>query len=102
MSEKIERLEKAIKDLHGFRSTHLQSVPIEATLQDDTVWKGVVEVFQLHHHPRAGFAYAWAYKDDGKEHYVAVVGVPPVNLPIDAVRAYIAAESTAAKVLIQK
>jgi hypothetical protein len=91
MSE-IESLEKAIKDLHGFRSTHLQSVPVEETFQGKTVWKGVVEVFQVHHHQRAGFAFAWSYKDDdGKEHYVAVLGVPPVNLPVDAVRAYIGA-----------
>jgi hypothetical protein len=98
----IERLEKVIKDLHGFKSTHLQSVPIEETFQGETVWKGIVELFQLHHHPRAGFAYAWAYKDDGKEHYVAVLGVPPVNSPIDAVRAYIAAETTGAKDLFRK
>jgi hypothetical protein len=98
----IERLEKAIKDLHGFRSTHLQSLPIEETFQGETVWKGIVEVFQLHHHPRAGFAYAWAYKDDGTEHYVAVLGVPPVNAAINAVRAYIAAGTTGVKDLIQR
>src|SRR6185295_4618779 len=52
---KIERLGRAIKDLHGFSSTHVQSVPIHETFKGKTVWEGVVEVFQIHHHKRAGF-----------------------------------------------
>jgi hypothetical protein len=92
---KIERLARAIKDLHGFSSTHVQSVPIHETFKGKTVWEGVVEVFQIHHHKRAGFAYAWSYRDDdGKEHHVAVLGIPPVNSPQDAVRAYVASQVT--------
>jgi hypothetical protein len=59
----------------------------------ETVWTGIVEVFEVHH-PKAKYAYAWSYKDDNeKSHYVAVLGVPPVNSAEDAVRAYIVAQA---------
>ena len=90
----IERLQKAIKDLHGCDSTHAASVPVHETFQGKTAWEGVVEVFLMVGHPLASRAYAWSYKtDDGETRYVAILGVPPVNSALDAVRAYIAAEA---------
>jgi hypothetical protein len=90
----VERLQKAILDLHGLKSTHVQSVPVHETLEGKAIWSGTVEVFQVQGHDRARFAYAWNYEDDsGKRHYVAVLGVPPVNSASDAVRAYIVSES---------
>ena len=89
----IERLEKAIRDLHGCNSKHIRSVPIHETFQGQTVWQGAVEVFELESHLQAKIAYAWAYKGaDGKTHYVAVLGVPPINSPDDAVKAYVVAD----------
>ncbi|MBI3001948.1 MAG: hypothetical protein HYY46_26345 [Deltaproteobacteria bacterium] len=90
----IERLEKAILDLHGCKGKHARSVPIHETFEGQTVWQGVVEVFNLENHPQAKIAYAWSYKgDDAKTHYVAVLGVPPVNSAEDAVRSYVVSES---------
>jgi hypothetical protein len=41
----------------------------------------------------ATLAYAWAHETDaGGRRYVAVLGVPPINNAVDAVRASIAAE----------
>lgn len=89
----LERLGKAILDLHGCKSKHVESVPIHETFEGKTVWQGIVEVFVLHEHPKAELAYAWSYKDDsGKPHYVAVLGVPPVNSANDAVKAYVVAD----------
>ena len=54
-------------------------------------WEGAVEVFAVTGHLRATTAYAWSFENDaGNREYVAVLGVPPVNSPLDAVRAWIA------------
>ena len=92
MSER-ERLRRTIRDLHGVESTHLRSEPVHETLQGETVWEGIVEVFRLKNHPKALFAYAWSHEtDEGGRRYVAVLGVSPVKSAQDAVRASIAAE----------
>ena len=89
----IHRLQKVIRDLHGIESSHLRSEPVHETFQGQTVWEGVVEVFALKDHPKAGLAYAWSHETDpGGLRHVAVLGVPPVNSAQDAVRAVIAAE----------
>lgn len=90
----IERLQKAIKDLHDCDSEHIESVPVREVFQGQTAWEGTVEVFRLLDHPTGKQAYAWSYKtDQGKRQYVAVLGMPPVNSPVDAVRAYIVAQA---------
>ena len=88
-----ERLRRAIRDLHGVESTYLRSERVHETFQGETVWEGVVEVFALKGHPKAGLAYGWAQEtDEGGRRYVAVLGVPPISSAQDAVRASIAAE----------
>ena len=49
----IERLRKAVRDLHGVDSTHLRSEPVHETFRGQTVWEAVVEVFALKEHPKA-------------------------------------------------
>lgn len=88
----IDRLRRVIRNLHGVDSSHLRSVPVHETVDGQTVWKGVVEVFSLKGHPKAGLAYAWSDPtDDGGRSYMAVLGVPPIKTAADAVRAVIVA-----------
>jgi hypothetical protein len=90
----IQKLKKAIRDLHGCESTHDASIAVNETFPSTTVWQGAVEVFTLLNHPTAKIAYAWGYnKDHGKMRYVVVLGIPPVNSAQDAVKAFIGAES---------
>jgi len=94
MSE-LDRLERAIRDLYDVRVTHLRSERLTERFQGKIVWKGVVEVFIVHEHPRAGLAFAWAHKTGGGgKRYVAVLGIPPVLSAADAVRASIAQHRT--------
>jgi hypothetical protein len=89
----IEQLQKIIKDLHGCDSRHLGSIRVIETFQGRDPWEGIVEVFFLIHYPQAKEAYAWSYKgDNGEVEYVAILGIPPVESPSDAVRTHIAAE----------
>jgi hypothetical protein len=92
----IEALQDAIHRLHGCKASHLKSVPVNEQFKGQTVWQGVVEVFELENHPKAKICYAWGHHTDTKDtksRYVAVLGIPPVNSPIDAVRASIVSDS---------
>ena len=90
----IEELRDVIRRLHGVESSHLESVPIKETFEGKTVWEGIVEVFELHGHPKAPKAYAWAYETDNpkKPRHVTVLHMGPVVSPLLAVRAAIVKE----------
>jgi hypothetical protein len=91
----IEELREVIRRLHGVDATHSKSVPVKETFQGKTVWEGIVEVFQLHDHPKAEKIYAWMHDTDNPEHprrHVTVLHIHPVTSPILAVRASIVQE----------
>jgi hypothetical protein len=89
----IQRLRRTILDLHGVDSSHFRSEPVHERVDGQTVWKGVVEVFALKGHPKAGFAYAWGQDtDDGGRRYIAVLGIGPIKSARDAVCASIVAD----------
>ena len=86
----IERLQKAIKDLHGLDSDHAGSVAVHEEFEGKTVWQGVVEVFKIRGPAKAKNSYAWKYEtDNGESRFIAVLELPPIQSPQDAVRAYI-------------
>jgi hypothetical protein len=89
----IEELQDMIRRLHGVESKHVESVPVKETFQGKTVWEGVVEVFELHDHPKAARAYAWSHGTDGKKRkHVTVLHVGSITSAAAAVRAVIVQE----------
>ncbi len=50
---------QAIMDLHGCDSTWVEAVPVARKLPDESIWEGVVQVFDLSGHPEATRCYAW-------------------------------------------
>jgi hypothetical protein len=88
----IEELKETIRRLHGVESRHIESIPVKETFRGETVWEGVVEVFELIGHPRAQRLYAWTYKADGKERHITVLHMDKVTSPLLAVRAAIVQE----------
>lgn len=90
----IDQLEKAILSLHGCKSKWIKSVYVKEVFQDQTVWEGVVGVFDLLNHPTAKRCYAWSHlvNDSGRRKFVAVLHQGPVNSAEKAVRAAIASE----------
>ena len=63
----------------------------KVTFEGDTVWEGVVEVFDLIDHPTAKRCYAWSHAIDGstKRKFIAVLHQGPVDSPRNAVKAAI-------------
>lgn len=86
---------EAIRGLHDCEAVWLEAVPVKETFQGETVWEGVVQVFDLIGHPTVSRCYAWSYVSDektGKRKFFAVLHQGPVDCPLNAVRAAIVAE----------
>jgi hypothetical protein len=91
----LEELQQVIHRLHGVHSTHVKSVPVTETFNGQTVWDGIVEVFELHGHPKATHAYAWSHNTDDPaqpKRSVTVLKIPPATSPETAVRVAIMQE----------
>ena len=93
MTDYIAKLQSVIRHLHGCESVHVSTTPIREFFQGQLIWDGEVETFTIKDHAKASTCYAWAYQgDDGKNHYTAVLRIPPVDSPQSAVKAAIAAQ----------
>jgi hypothetical protein len=91
----IDELREVIRHLHGTDSTYVESVPVKEEFQGRTVWEGVVEVFDLHGHPKAEKVYAWSHDTDDPKApkcHVTVLHTNDVASPVLAVRAFIIQE----------
>jgi hypothetical protein len=88
------QLGAAIEFQHGGRATFIRSVPVKEMHTGQTVWEGIVHVFDLEGHPKATRAYAWSSPIEGstKRRFFAVLHIPPIVSPLDAVQAAIVAE----------
>jgi len=72
---------------------HLHTQPVRLIMDGSTKWNGKVEVYQLKGHPQARLAFGWGYMSKGKVTYVTVMGVPPLETPLAAVKAFVASNS---------
>jgi len=87
----IEGLAKAILDLHGCNATWIKSVPVKEIFEGETVWEGVVQVFDLIDHPKATRCYAWSHELEGskKRRFFAVLHQGKIDSAKAAVKAAI-------------
>jgi len=91
----LDELRDVIRRLHGAESTHVESVPVKETFRGQTVWDGVVEVFDLHGHPTVSRVYAWAHDTDdpnAPRRHVTVLHSHPIESARQAVQAAIVQE----------
>lgn len=96
----IGELTAAIYELHGARATHRESVPIKEVWKGETIWDGVVEVFDLHDHPKTDTAYAWSHETDDPDkpkRHVTVLHMHPALSPLAAVKVAIVQEYRSAR-----
>jgi hypothetical protein len=95
----IDQLKEAVERQHSCVAHLGQSVPVRERHGDAMVWEGLVHVFDLTGHPKATRAYAWSSPIEGsdKRRFFAVLHLPPVTSPVEAVRAAIVAEQRSTK-----
>jgi hypothetical protein len=89
MAGSLQDLSRAVEAMHGAKATHRGEFLVHEMIDGKTVWKGNVDTFALEGHARATKASAWAWDDDGEVRYIAVLNVPPINSPREAVQAAI-------------
>jgi hypothetical protein len=88
----IEELKEAIRHLYHAEPTYVETVPVKEVFQDQVVWDGEVEVFDLTDSQEASRVYAWAHDTDIADEprrTVTILHIPPVTSPETAVRAAI-------------
>jgi len=91
-----EELARHVQAMHGAPAKFIEAVEVHEKMPDGktTVWEGAVKVFALTGHPSgATRAYAWSYETTGgKRRFHAVLGLPPVDGPVMAVKTAMYAE----------
>ena len=88
----IAELTEAIRHLYHVEAVYVETVPVKEVFQDQVVWEGEVEVFDIPESPEADRIYAWAHDTDRADkprRTVTVLHVPPVTSRELAVRASI-------------
>ncbi len=89
MSEYLQNLKEAVTAIHGCDCVHSGTSRVVEFWEGQKVFDGEVETFALSGHALASEAFAWAFDNGTEPQYVAVLKVPPINDPSDAVRAAI-------------
>lgn len=90
-----EELKEVIRKLHGVEATYRESVAVKEVFNGQTIWDGMVEVFDLHGHPTAERVYAWSHETDDPadpKRHVTVLHGGKITSALDAVRAAIVQE----------
>jgi hypothetical protein len=92
--ENPAQLKKAVEQMHHCTANLARTVPVSESFEGKPVWEGVVHVFEITGHPKASVAYAWSspVKGSSKRRFFTILGLPPVNSAVDAVRAAIVHE----------
>lgn len=90
----IDDLRRAVEGSHACHDSHRETVQVREDFKGQTVWDGVIHVFDLEGHPKAQLAYAWSSPVEGSDRrkFYAVLHIPPVDSPEAAIRAAIVAD----------
>jgi len=86
----LQTLTEAVTALHGCDCSHSCTSHVIEFYEGQKVFEGDIETFTLSGHPKAREAFAWGYHNGTEPQYVAVLKIPPIVDPSDAVRAAIA------------
>ena len=89
--DNIRQIIQLVNELHGCLSRCRESAQVKEEFEGQTVWEGVVHVFDLTGHPEADKCYAWSSPIEGSEKrkFYAALHIPPVDSPLKPVRASI-------------
>jgi hypothetical protein len=87
----VDDLRQAVEGLHTCRASLREVKAVKEEFQGQTVWEGIVHVFDIEDCPTAKACFAWSSPIEGTERrkFYAVLQVSPINTPNDAVRASI-------------
>jgi hypothetical protein len=92
----LGEMRKAVERLHTGGARLIRSVQISESFDGKSVREGVVHIFELQGHPTASRAYAWSSPIEGRteRQFFAVLNIPPITTPVEAVRATVMGKAT--------
>jgi hypothetical protein len=95
-----EDLKQAVERLHHCQASFLEDVAVLEKFGEQTVWQGVVSVFDIKGNPQADKCYSWSSPIEGstKRRFYAVLHIPPIDSPEKAVRAAIVKDFKVGKI----
>jgi hypothetical protein len=96
LNETLQKIQRAVEKTVGGSVSHVESRPVVETFNGNVIWRGLVEVFTVANPPPEK-AYGWIVAAQDGPDYVAVLGTPPINAPLDAVRAWIVSDAKGKK-----
>ncbi len=81
----------AIEQRAKCTAKYLQTQPVKLSIDGVIQWHGNVEIFRLEGHAEAHLAFGWWFVNkQSKTEYITVMGVPPLDTPLSAVKAFVA------------
>ena len=87
----LNLLQGAVESRHQCRATHLDSIAVSEVSSNQTVWQGVVEVFELTGCPHAALCYGWiANPSKTAQQFVFILHKGLITTPQNAVRGWLA------------
>lgn len=98
MKEQIVELQEVIYKIYGVQFMQVGSVRVTEILEDNAVWDGFVEVFEIHGHPTPPIVCAWAQVANNLQKpkkYFTVLHLDAVDSPEAAVKAAVVQERRA-------
>jgi len=94
MKNRVDQFKPLVEKACECKARHVASKTIIEGFEGQVVWDGVVEVFELSGHPKANHCYAFYFvEDSGRTVIKTVLGIPPVDSEVSAVRTAIAGEA---------
>jgi hypothetical protein len=88
----IPALVEAVRHMHDCGAKWVETTHVREEHQGALVWEGDIETFELVGHAKVKTAYAWSEATTGtKRRFFAVLHVPPVDSPAQALRVSILA-----------
>lgn len=88
----IDQLKEIIEKEYGTTAKHVETVAVHETFENETIWDGEVEVFEVPEYPNADRVFAWGFDDDNGQQQVTVAQIPPATTPENAVKAYLVSQ----------
>lgn len=94
MKDNLNQLREVVEQTHKCSAIFVESVHVTESFQGKTVWDGTVFIFDINGNPLSTRCYAWSspMKGTTKRRFFAVLHVPPIDSPQNAVRAAIVQE----------
>lgn len=88
MITRAENIKLAVEHAAGCSARRVHTCVVTETFQGKPIWSGLIDSFELDRTPPMK-AYGWDVKEGKKTQYVAVLGNPPIDDEISAVRAWL-------------